>query len=601
MDNKIKRKPINYWTYEKVQEEAKKYNTRSEFKKGCESAYYKALNNDWIDDITKHMVKREIKPKGYWTYEKVEEEAKKYNKKVEFCKDSNSAYLVAFKNGWLDDITKHMIRRKKNQHGYWTYDKLQEEAKKYDTYTEFQRVKRYAVEIAKKNGWLLDITKHMTNSKVEWDRIIYSFQFPDKSVYVGLTKHDDIRYKEHTMYSKRSAVYKYIKKTGLIPKFVKETDFLSEEESVKMETYFENLYRQNGWKVLNIAKTGSLGGCFIKWTYDTIKEEAKKYNKRGDFMRESSTAYEKAAKNGWLPDITKHMGDRKPRGYWTYGKVEEEAKKYNTKAEFSKGSHSSYYAALKNGWIDDITKHMVRIEQKPKGYWTYEKVEEEAKKYNTRWEFRKGCSSAYSSALKNEWVDDVTKHMVRIEQKPRGYWTYDAVYIDKKPKGYWTYEKVEEEAKKYNTRWEFRKGSSSAYMRASNKNWLDSVTKHMVQVVKPNNYWTYDKVEEEAKKYNTRLEFSKGCSSAYSSALKNEWIDDVTKHMVYIEKKPRGYWTYDKVEEEAKKYNTRLEFQKKSPSAYRRARKSGWLDDVAKHMAQVIKPSDKTVNIILNT
>ena len=49
----------------------------------------------------------------------------------------------------------------------------------------------------------------------------------------------------------------------------------------------------------------------------------------------------------------------KPYGYWTYEKVEEEAKKYNTKGEFAKGSSRAYNKASQNGWIPDITKHII--------------------------------------------------------------------------------------------------------------------------------------------------------------------------------------------------------------------------------------------------
>jgi hypothetical protein len=158
-----------------------------------------------------------------------------------------------------------------------------------------------------------------------------------------------------------------------------------------------------------------------------------------------------------------------------------------------------------------------KIKRKPNGYWTYDKVWETALKYFTRSEFSEGNKPAYSKAIRSGWIDDVTKHMTSIKRKPKNYWTYD---------------RVEEEAKKYNRISEFRKGSESAYGKAFRSGWLDDVTKHMVQVIKPRGYWTYDRVEEEAKKYNTRSEFKRANRSAYNRAYKNGWIDDVTKHYV---------------------------------------------------------------------
>jgi hypothetical protein len=42
----------------------------------------------------------------------------------------------------------------------------------------------------------------------------------------------------------------------------------------------------------------------------------------------------------------------------------------------------------------------------PKGYWTYDKVNQEAEKYNTRGEFYKGSPSAYAAAYREKWLDD---------------------------------------------------------------------------------------------------------------------------------------------------------------------------------------------------
>ena len=55
---KKKRKPIGYWTKERCKEETLKYNTRSEFQKGSESAYQAARKNGWLDDICKHMPRK---------------------------------------------------------------------------------------------------------------------------------------------------------------------------------------------------------------------------------------------------------------------------------------------------------------------------------------------------------------------------------------------------------------------------------------------------------------------------------------------------------------------------------------------------------------
>jgi len=74
------------------------------------------------------------KPRGYWNKEKCIYEALKYTNKTDFNVNSKSAYLSAYRNGWLNEITQHMV---------------------------------------------------ITGSL--YDRCIYSYEFTDNCVYIGLT------------------------------------------------------------------------------------------------------------------------------------------------------------------------------------------------------------------------------------------------------------------------------------------------------------------------------------------------------------------------------------------------------------------------------
>ena len=62
--------------------------------------------------------------------------------------------------------------------------------------------------------------------------------------------------------------------------------------------------------------------------------------------------------------------------------------------------------------------------KKPFGYWTFDKCREEALKYNSRYEFKNNCGSAYTKSLKKCWLDKICSHMVS-KQKPCGYWNYE--------------------------------------------------------------------------------------------------------------------------------------------------------------------------------
>ena len=90
-------------------------------------------------------------------------------------------------------------------------------------------------------------------------KMIYSYEFTDNSVYVGLTYDRDRRKKDHRT-EKGSAVYKHIKETGLKPKYCELTGLLPVDEAQKMEGVYVERYKQQGWKILNIATTGGIGG-----------------------------------------------------------------------------------------------------------------------------------------------------------------------------------------------------------------------------------------------------------------------------------------------------------------------------------------------------
>jgi hypothetical protein len=102
---------------------------------------------------------------------------------------------------------------------------------------------------------------------------------------------------------------------------------------------------------------------------------------------------------------------------------------------------------------------------------------------------------------------------------------------NKKTVGYWTKERCQEEALKYKTRYEFQKNSGSAYYSAQKNKLLDEICSHMIDIKKPNNYWTKEKCAEEALKYKTKSEFQKKSSGAYEATRRNIWLNEICQHM----------------------------------------------------------------------
>jgi len=441
-------KPSGHWTKEMCKEEALKYGTKSEFRKNTNGAYNAARKNGWLDEITSHMVELQ-KPSMYWTKKKCQEEALKYNTRTDFQNGSSSAYQKSMRNGWLDDICSHMEQLIKPIDS-WTFDECKKEALKYNTRTDFRIKSHGAFQASIKNGWYKEICSHMNQARNKY--IGYAYEFPDNSVYVGITSREKRRESSH-MKDELSQVFKHIKETGLKPKKIILFKPIDAEKAAKLEGKWVDKYIKDKWNVLNVSKPGSLGGITIFWTYKKCKEAALKCKTRYEFTKNFGGSYNTSIRNGWLDEICGHMDVLRKK--WTKEECKEEALKYNTKIEFRENNPSAYQSAYVHGWLDEICSHMEET-QKPSGYWTKEKCQEEALKYKTKTDFTQNSGSAYVSAAKNGWLDDICSHM-----------------IGNTPKGYWTYEKCKEEALKYKNKGEFRKGNGSAFAISHKKGWLD--------------------------------------------------------------------------------------------------------------------------------
>ena len=289
------------WSYEKCAEEALKYNSKVDFIKNSYGAYLYAQRNKILGDICSHM----IDPRIVWTKDKCEEEALKYKYRCDFDKNS-PAYQAAKRNGWLDDVCKHMTPKIKNN--YWTKDKCAEEALKYKYRSDFEKNSPTAYVKSGKMGWKDEICSHMETNGNKYKRCIYAIEFSDNYVYVGLTKNHEERFKEHLNdITNNSIVLRHYNETGILPTIKKLTDYIDVDIASKLEQTKLNDYIENGWNVLNISKCGNVGGNNIKYTKERCAEEALGYTSRNDFKKGSYSIYRASSRNKWLDEICSHM------------------------------------------------------------------------------------------------------------------------------------------------------------------------------------------------------------------------------------------------------------------------------------------------------
>lgn len=241
----------------------------------------------------------------------------------------------------------------------WTKEKCQKESLKYKTRNIFHIKSGAAYSFAYRHNFLDEICSHMIIQGNRFNRAIYCFEFPDNSVYVGLTYNLNKRKIEH-LSSKKSSVYKYINDTKLIPKFKKLNDYCSIDKSQYLENYYINKYKMDGWKIINKYKSGAIGSNIIKWDYESCKKEALKYKNRTSFKKNSPSAYKSASINNWLNEITKHMIYKIKINYWDKEKCQLESLKYTNRNQFKINSCDAYSFAYRHNFLDDICSHMIR-------------------------------------------------------------------------------------------------------------------------------------------------------------------------------------------------------------------------------------------------
>lgn len=319
-----KKRPDGYWTKERCREEAMKYEYLCDFKKNSPSAFDKSRKNKWLDDfdwLKKKKTFKDTKPVGYWTKERVLEVARKYSSRNEFCEKDKTAYQKALKNGWLDEcdwfISRYELYHKSRT--IWTYEKYIEAANKCTNFGEFKEKYSGAVNAAYKNGWSTQFSHFRTPIPKEHtadDRLIYAYEDREHmAVYVGLTyrltkrdyQHRRGIHKKGKIYY--DCLYKHCEKYGIeIPKPIVKMEGLSAEDAQYYEGWYKDKYAENGWTILNVARTGvnrsSLGGRVRKWDdKEKCRKLAYECRNRTDFQHKYGGAYHTSKSNGWLEEF----------------------------------------------------------------------------------------------------------------------------------------------------------------------------------------------------------------------------------------------------------------------------------------------------------
>lgn len=252
---------------------------------------------------------------------------------------------------------------------------------------------------------------------------------------------------------------------------------------------------------------------FMPYTRNTYTDEfliefGKQFESANEYRTKSSKEYQAAHKRGLIGKFKKEKKHK-----WTKEEILKIASKYEFLNDFYKNEGKARDAAIAHGWYEEV-KAMLKRERHLA--YTMEECIEEGKKYATRLEFKNGSPGFYAATMAHGWKDEVCAHMPMQYHGPKAA----------------TYEECKERAMKYDKRGNFQKFEPRYYNRSREKGWLDEICTHMKPSKKPaKKVWTKEECAAEARKYESRTEFRYKCQGGYGRAWTMGWLDEICVHM----------------------------------------------------------------------
>jgi hypothetical protein len=523
-------KPNGYWTYEKCEEITKDYTVHSEFYKDHPNVYSAIHKNNWVE-LLNHM--QHVTMNGNVR---------------QFSEDFD------------------------------TIEKCTEEALKYKTRSEMHKNSNYAHKTILKNGWEKVCFVHMKRQMTLKERVIYVFEFnttTPKYAYVGLTCQIERRKNAHLYGTEKSksSVFEKIKETNVTPEFkILTTKPIKEEDAPEMEAMWIGEYRDMGFTLLNKAKAGSLGAGKSKFTYDYFVKMKEGCENREEYSKKiPSWARSIAIENNWWVELTSDMvKTKKMNGEWNIEDALEEVKNYECVGHLQKNKAGLYKFLERNNLLKVVFPKTFN-ELKKEKYGDKEECQKEALKYESRRDFRIKSSSFYESSRKNGWINEICSHMVKI--KP-SIWTPELIKekssecrnrseFEKKYSGGYKM------AKKLNLLDEIfpiKPKREVVFLKPFSENDTRKIM------------WNIDLVREKSLECRTKSEFQIKYSGGHKVAKKYGILNDLFP----VEDRPirKSIWSYDLVKEKSSECRNVSEFRKKYSGAEKAAKRYGWLDEL---------------------
>ena len=256
----------------------------------------------------------------------------------------------------------------------------------------------------------------------------------------------------------------------------------------------------------------------------------------------------------------------------------EAALKCQYRSEFAKNFKGEYFAALRNGWLDEICSHMIAVGN-----------------------HYKRCIYAYEFPNvegKNYVYVGLTDHILQrdLEHGRKGaVYTFCKKYNIERPKPIQLTDYIDKEEAKEQEGVQLSKYVAKGWL-PLNRVKTGGLGGHLA-----NDGFTFEECKDIGQKYSKRSEWKRNDYPTYYIASKRGWIDDILKQSERFGNAKQSYWTEERIAETALKYKSRRDFQMGEPSAFTRAWKMGLLNKVCGHMERLIVPTGYTVEIIKQT
>jgi len=485
-----------------------------------------------------------------WSQEAVLQDALKYQSRSAW-KAASYGYECANNNGWIEIACKHMKGGKGiYQKGYWTLEKCLLDAKKYKTKSDWrysQVPSGYVV--AKRNGWLQRCCEHMQ-----------------------LLKKPNGYWRVLENCLKDAAGYKTIKNW--------------EENSPAAVSSA----RKNKWMASCVHHMETGAAINRKWNKVLVLKDAAKYSTIAEWRRMSPSAYRFAQRNKFLEEATVGMSSVVSLGEYQITKfLLERNVEFQPQKRFQDCKDKSYlpfdfYLPRFNLLIEfQGTQHLVG----------FRRDKNDAKRIAKRDAIKKSYARTMGFEFLEIWnIKDVDKGLT---EKLNAIWKKNGGNLRLMKRvlsqgelstlltlGIWTLDKCKKDAKKYATKSDWAKNSAGAHSVAYKNEWVTECCNHMEVLWKKK--WTLDACKADASIFRTKNEWQKNSRNGYSAAYKNNWLTACCVHMEEG-RKPNGYWSLARCQQDARRFKTKLAWHTNSPSGYATARVKGWIADCCSHMS----------------